>query len=149
MEQPLLFGRLLRITYAASEAAEPIERYFASMFAGYYDQIDSQPGSAAVNAIIRGNRAVPRKLLHYYRDPEHPRCPPRLAEDLAALADCFFSDAVRRSTLRQALEAFLQELPAEDAQDLRSSLCREDLVQMWTYLTWYALCGDHYGTASY
>lgn len=149
MKQPLLFGNLLRSTYAASEATEPIERYYASMFASYYDQTDSQPGSAAVNAMARGDRAVPRKLLHHYRNTNHPRCPPTLAEDLSVLVDCFFWDAVRRKALRHMLEAFLLDIPAADAEDLRHILCAADLVQMWTCLTWYALCGDYYGTTSY
>ena len=89
MKRSLLFGKLLCSTYAASEATEPIERYYASMFASYYDRTDSQPGSAAVNAIARGDRAVPRKLLHHYHDPATPRSPSRLAEDLAAQCGCF------------------------------------------------------------
>ena len=149
MKRTLLFGRLLRGRYMASGTAEPIERYYASMFAGFYDQTDSQPGSAAVNAIARGDRAAPRKLLQYYRDPADPRCPARLVDDLTALADCFFTDALRRNTLRRVLEAVLQELTAADAEDLASALKEDDLVRTWSYLTWYALCGDHYGTASY
>lgn len=149
MKYPMLFGKLLSSTYVASEATEPIECYYANMFAGYYDQTDGDPIHAAVNAIARGDRTVPRKLLQYYRDPEHPRCPPKLAEDLAALADWFFSETVRRTALRHVLEVFLLEIPLADAEDLRQSLCTADLIQMWTCLTWYAICGDHYGTASY
>ena len=149
MKRSLMFGRLLCATYDASESTEPIERYYASMFASYYDQTDSQPGSAAVNAIARGERTVPRKLLHHYRDPGCSRCPPTLAEDLTAIADCFFASTVRYSALRRALEQFLTEIPATDAEDLRHILCEADLVQMWTCLTWYAICGDHHGTASY
>ncbi len=148
MKRSLLFGKLLCSTYAASGATEPIERYYASMFASYYDRTDSQPGSAAVNVIARGDRAVPRKLLHHYHNPAAPRSPSRLAEDLAAMADCFFSDAVRRGALRHALEEFLTEIPAADAEDLRH-FCGADPVQIWTCLTWYSLCFDHHGTASY
>ena len=149
MKQSLLFGKLLCSTYAASEATEPIERYYASMFVSYHEQTDSQPSCAAVNAIARKDRAVSRKLMYHYHDLESPRCPSRLAEDLAAMADCFFSDAVRRSALRHTLETFMMEIPAADAEDLGRILCGADLVQMWTCLTWYAICGDHYGTASY
>ena len=149
MKRALLFGKLLCSTYAASEATEPIERYYASLFASYYDQTDSQPSCTAVSAIARGDRAVPRKLLKHYHDPANPRFPSRLAEDLAAMADCFFSDAVRRCALRHALGAFLAELPMADAEDVCRILSRADLMQMWTCLTWYAICGDHHGTASY
>lgn len=149
MKRSLLFSKLLCSTYAASEATEPIERYYASMFASYHEQTDSQPSCTAVNAIARGDRAVSRQLMHHYHDSASPRCPSRLAEDLAAMADCFFSDAVRRSTLRHTLETFLMEIPAADAEDLRHFLCGADLVQMWTCLTWFAICGDHHGAASY
>ena len=149
MESTSLFGLLLSRTFAVSGTDDPIERYYASMFASYHDQMDSQPGSTAVNAIARGNRTVPRKLLHHYRNTDYPRCPPKLAEDLSALIDCFFWDAVRHNALRHVLETFLMEIPAADAEDLYQILRAADLVQTWTCLTWYALCGDHHGTASY
>lgn len=149
MKQSLLFGKLLCNTYAACGATEPMERYYASMFASFYDKTDSQPGCVFVNAIARGNRTVPRKLLHHYHDAANPRCPSRLAKDLAVLADCFFQDAVRCFALRQVLETFMTKIPAADAEDLCHILCSADLVQMWTCLTWYAICGDYYGTASY
>lgn len=144
-----LFSILLRSTYAASGTSEPIERYYASMFASFHDQSDSQPGCAAVKAIARGKRVVPRKLLHHYRDPDQPRCPRKLKEDLAALADCCFADTARRGALRHTLDAFLLAVPAADAEDLRHMISTGDLIQMWASLTWYAMCSDHHGTASY
>ena len=69
----------------------------------------------------------------------------KLTEELTALAECCFADAVRREALHQTLEAFLQAIPAADAEDLRQIPCGEDLAQLWTGLTWYALCGDHHG----
>lgn len=149
MKQFTLFGKLLKTTCEAGGIMEPIERYYASMFASYYEQTDSQPSSAAVNAIAQRRHSVPRKLLKFYRDVEQPRCPVKLAEDLAALAECCFPDTVRRSALRHALEAFLQDIPAADAEDIQQILCADDLIQMWTCLTWYAICGDHHGTTSY
>lgn len=122
MQQLLMFGKLLCSTYAASESTEPIERYYASMFASYFDQTDSQPGCAAVNAIARGERTVPRKLLYYYRDPGCSRCPLSLVEDLTSMVDCFFLDAVRCSALQRALERFLTEIPAADRMCPHSGL---------------------------
>ena len=144
-----MFGKLLCSTYAVSDSMEPIERYYASMFSSYFDKTDSQPGSAAVNAIARGERTVPRKLLFHYRDPGCSRCPPSLVEDLAVMADCFFLGTVRCSALQRTLEQFLTVIPDADAENLRQILCEADLVQMWTCLTWYAICGDHHGTSSY
>lgn len=149
MKRSLMFGRLLCGTYNASGSTEPIERYYASMFASYYDRTDSQPGSATVNAIARGDRVVPRKLLYHYHEEVNPRSPSGLVEDLTAMVDCFFSDAVRYGALQRTLEQFLTEIPAADAEDLRNILCEADLGQKWTCLTWYAMCGDHDGTASY
>ena len=137
-----LFGALLDITYAASGAVDPIECYYASMFASFYDQSDSQPSCAAVKAIARGKGHVPRKLLHHYRDPDCPRCPAKLQEDLHALAYCCFPDAVRRNALRSGLTRYLQSLPAADAEDILAHAADADLIQLWTRLTWYAICGD-------
>lgn len=140
-----LFGLLLDLTYIASGSKEPIERYFASMFAGYYDQTDSQPSCAAVKAIARGDRTAPRKLLHHYRDPDQPHCPKKLMKDLSVLAECCFADTSRREKLYHTLEAFLQTIPAADAEDLCHRIPSGDLIHMWSCVTWYALCGDHYG----
>lgn len=104
MQQLLMFGKLLCSTYAASESTEPIERYYASMFASYFDQTDSQPGCATVNAIARGDRVVPRKLLYHYHEPVNPRSPSGLVEDLTVMVDCFFSDAIRHDALQRTLE---------------------------------------------
>ena len=137
-----LFGALLNITYAAGGAVEPIERFYSSMFASYFACADSQPGCAAVKAIARGKGHVPRKLLHHYRDPDCPRCPAKLQEDLCTLANCCFIDAVRRNALRNGLTRYLQSLPAADAEDLLAHAADADLIQLWTRLTWYAVCGD-------
>lgn len=149
MKHLTLFGVLLQNTYTASGTSEPIERYYATMFSSFYDQSDSQPGCTAVMAIVRGTRGASRKLLGHYRDTEQPRCPRKLNEDLTALADCCFADVSRRDALRHVLETFVQMIPAADAKDLCQSIDKDNLIQMWTYLTWYALCGDLNGTTSY
>ena len=97
MKNKTLISQLLYATYDASGTAEPIERYFASMFAGYYSQTDSQPSYTAVQKILLGKSKVRRKLLNHYRDPSCPRCPKKLAQDLSALADCCFAEATRRN----------------------------------------------------
>lgn len=142
MRTKTLFGTLLRTTYAASRSAEPLERYYASMFGSYFNQLDAQPSCAAVQAILRGERLPPWKLLRHYRDTTNPRCPCSLKEDLGALVDCCFSGAAQRTKLREALELFLGEIPEEDADDLQQLIESGDIAQMWTCLTWYALCGD-------
>lgn len=149
MKHLTLFGVLLENTYTASGTSEPIERYYATMFSSFYDQSDSQPGCTAVMAIVRGTREASRKLLGHYRDPDQPRCPRKLKEDLTSLANCCFADAARRDALHHALETFVQIIPAADAEDLRRTMGKDNLIQMWTYLTWYAMCSDHHGTASY
>lgn len=135
-----VFGILLCSTYAASNTREPIERFFASMFGSYYELIGGQPSCATVNAIARGKQTVSNKILRYYWDVNHPRCPEKLMEDLTALAACCFVGATRRKALRYALDAFLNAIPPEDSADLREILCAEDLMQMWTCLIWYAIC---------
>lgn len=140
-----LFGTLLSSTYAASGAEEPLERYYASMFSGYFSQTDSQPSCASVKSILRGTGTVPRKLLQFYRDSKHPRCPEKIVEDLSVLAECCFAGASRRNALEKALTAFLQTIPNADAEDLIELISGEDLIHRWTCLTWYALCGDLYG----
>lgn len=123
MKQSLMFGKLLCSTYAVSDSIEPIERYYASMFSSYFDKTDSQPGSAAVNAIAWGDRVVPRKLLCHYHEPVNPRSPSGLVEDLTVMVDCFFSDAIRHDALQRTLERFLtetilQSLPSEPVQQI-------------------------------
>lgn len=143
MKSTTLFGLLLSRTFAVSGTADPIERYYASMFASYFDWLDSQPSCAAVKAIAKGACPAPRKLLRFYRDGDHPRCPKKLAEDLSAHLDSCFLSAARRTALRTSLESFLRNLPAEDATDILSDA--GTLSQLWSCLTWYALCADQYG----
>lgn len=142
MESISLFGLLLHQTYVLSGINDPIERYYASMFASYFDWLDSQPSCASVKAIAKGMCPAPRKLLRFYRDASHPRCPEKLVEDLSALLDSCFHSSSRRTALRMSLEAFLKELPIEDAADILADA--GDLAQLWGYLTWYALCSDQY-----
>jgi len=142
MESTSLFGLLLSRTFAVSGTDDPIERYYASMFASYFDWLDSQPSCTAVKAIARGKRSVPPKSLRFYWDASHPRCPKILTEDLAALLACCFYSVAQRTALRTSLEAFLKELPAEDAADILADA--GDLAQLWASLTWYALCADQY-----
>lgn len=144
MTQNPLFGHLLGCIYDASGTTEPIERYYASMFASYFSQIDSQPSCAAVQAILQGKSKAPRKLLHYYWDPSCPSCPEKLAQDLSALADCFFWGVSDQETLRKCLESYLHILPEEDREDLLNYIPCDDLIRLWTGLTWYALYGDHH-----
>lgn len=138
------FSVLFLSTYHASSTSEPMERYFASMFAGYFDQANSQPGCAAIKAMLRGDRKISRKLLQHYRDLKHPRCPRKLEEDLSSLLDCCFVEAFRRKALDWALEAYLNVIPEADAKDLRQIIGSKELSYKWTCLTWHALCGDHY-----
>lgn len=143
----MLFATILEITYHASGSPEPIERFYSSMFGSYFDKTGSQPGCTAVNAILRGTQLPPRKLLRCYSDPEHPRCPAKLRDDLEALLDTCFADGVRRGALRQGLEAYLSALPSDEASDLRGILA-ENLAQNWAVLCWHALTVD-YGQASH
>lgn len=138
------FPGLFLGTYHASSTREPMERYFASMFASYFDQKNSQPGCAAIKAILRGDRKISRKLLQHYRDLKHPRCPQKLEEDLSALLGCCFVEASRRKALDRALEAYLNVIPEADAKDLHQIINSKDLSFKWTCLAWHALCGDCY-----
>ena len=137
------FGTLLCSAYSASASREPLERFYAGMFASYFDWLDSQPGCAVVKRIAQGERLPPYKLLRFYRDERNPRCPKKMKEDLAAVMYSCFSEASQCAGLRAALEAFLDWIPQEDAEDLRLAAGSGDLAQLWTYLTWYALCGDY------
>lgn len=149
MNHTPLYGILLHNTYVYSGIREPIERYFASMFSSFYDQSDSQPSCSVVKAIVRGKQLVPRKLLCHYWDSDQPRCPQKLEEDLMALAECCFVDASRRDALHHVLKMFLKAVPTADAEDLRHMMSTGDIIHMWACLTWYAICSDHHGTASY
>lgn len=144
----MLYSKLLAITYEASGSQEPIERFYASQFGSYFESYGSQPGCAAVNAILRGTRLPPRKLLRFYSDPEHPRCPEKLRGDLEALIETCFADGVRRRALRRGLEAYVSALPPAEAADLREILVAENLAQTWACLIWHALTVD-YEQASY
>lgn len=139
----MYFATMLKITYNASGSLEPIERFFASMFGGYYDKTGSQPGCTAVNAILRGTQLPPRKLLRYYSDPEHPRSPEKLQSDLGVLIDICFADGVRQRALRRVLEDYVSALPPEEAADLWEILTAEDLAQTWACLIWHALTVDY------
>lgn len=142
MEPTTLLGLLLTRTFAVSGTLDPIERYYASMFASYFDWLDSQPSCAAVKAIAKGTCTAPRKLLRFYRDGGHPRCPKKLEEDLSTFLDNCFYSAAHRTALHTSLEVFMRALPAEDSADILANA--EDLAQLWGYLTWYALCADQY-----
>lgn len=140
-----LFAPLLASTYEASGTTEPIERFYACLFDSYFSKIESQPSCATVHAILQGKTKVPRKLLRHYRDPNCPRYPEKLAQDLSALAECCFLGASRRNALRNALEDYMDLLPQADRNDLLAFVASDDLIRLWTVLTWYALCGDHSG----
>lgn len=141
------FAAFLNACYHAAQAKEPIERFYASLFSSYYDQIDTQPTNATVNAILKGERYPSRRLVVYYHDPRHPRCPDKLLGDWVALLDTCFADAGRRRALRQALRDYLNTIPKPERADLQEIL-GEDLAQNATILTWYAICGDYDDQAS-
>lgn len=145
MDQNTLFGSLLDGTYHASGTAEPLERYYASMFADFYSKTDSQPSCTTVRKIAAGKSAVPWKVLQHYRDLDRPRYPRKLEQDLSALADCCFVEAHRREFLRKCLEDYLERIPHADKEDLVHQFSLDNLIQLWTGLTWYALCGDRNG----
>lgn len=112
------------------------------MFSGYYSLMDTQPSCATVRAILLGKVRAPKRLLRHYLDLDCPRCPRKLEEDLSSLAECCFVDAARRNALRNCLETYLQSLPQADREDLLYFFDGDDLMRLWTGLTWYALCGD-------
>lgn len=145
MTRSRLFGPLLACTYHASGTAEPLERYYASMFADFYSETESQPSCTAVRKILTGKSIVSWKILQHYHDSDRPRSPRKLEQDLSALADCCFAEAHRRGLLRKCLEAYLESIPCADQEDLRNQISGDDLIQLWTELTWYALCGDRHG----
>lgn len=145
MNQKATFSTLFLGTYDSSGTAEPVERFWASMFAGFYSQNDSQPGCAAVRGILQGKSTIPRRLISYYRDPDCPRCPKKLHQDLTALADCCFVGAACREALRNCLATYLQLIPQADCLDILNYLPGDNLIRLWTCLTWHALCGDCYG----
>lgn len=140
MRSNTLLGNLLVSTYEASGTGEPMERYYATMFARYFDLTGKQSGCAAVRAILRGNPPALRGLRCCYQDPKNPRCPELLQTDLEALADCCFPDGIRRSRLRQALQDCLSQIPEADVRDMEPLFVGGDLILMWACLTWYALC---------
>lgn len=142
------FATFLNSCYHAAQTKEPIERFYGSMFAAYYNQIDTQPTNATVNAILIGERYPSRRLVVCYHDPRHPRCPDKLLGDWVALLDTCFASAGRRSALRQALSDYLDFLPKPERVDLQDIL-GEDLAQNATILTWYAICADYDEQASY
>ena len=141
------FATLLNVCYRAARTEEPIERFYSSMFAAYYDQIDTQPTNGTVNAILRGRSLPSRRLVIYYHDPSHPRCPDKLLGDWEALLDSCFVSVCHRRTLRQALKDYLNAIPKQEYDDLRDIL-GEDLAHNATILTWYAICGDYDDQAS-
>lgn len=138
----MYFAALLEITYHASGSSQPIERFYSSQFGSYFDKTGTQPSCTAVNAILRGTQLPPRKLLRCYSDPEHPRCPAKLRDDLEALMDTCIADGVKRGALRRGLEAYLGTLPPAEAADLRGILA-EDPAQNWAILCWHALTVDY------
>ena len=139
----MYFATILKIAYNASGRQEPIERFFASMFGSYYEKTGSQPSCAVVNAILRGIQLPPRKLLRYYSDLAHPRCPEKLRCDLQALIETCFADGVRRRALRRVLEDYVSTWAPEEAADLRKILAADDLAQNFAVLCWHALTVDY------
>lgn len=139
----MYFAALLEITYHASGSSQPIERFYSSQFGSYFDKTGTQPSCTAVNAILRGTQLPPRKLLRCYSDPEHPRCPAKLRDDLEALLGTCFTDVVRRGALRRGLEVYVSTLPSEEAEDLREILTAGDLAHNWAVLCWHALTVDY------
>ena len=144
MSENTLFGSLLGATYRASGTNDPLELYYATMFAEFFAVADSQPSCSRVQKILRGKSKVPWKVLQFYHDPDNPRCPGKLAQDLSALADYYFRRANHREALRNCLLVYLENLPEADQEDLVSEIPDDDLIGLWTRLTWYALCGDHH-----
>lgn len=140
------YAKLLASTYSASGGTENPERYYTSQFASYFGAEDSHADSSTVKAILNGTQLPPRKLLRYYSDLAHPRCPESLRVDLQVLLDTCHADEQRRRALRGALERYVNDLSQTEAADLREILA-EDLAQNWAVLCWHALTVD-YGQAS-
>ena len=144
------FAKLLDCVYHACGSGERIEQFLGTWFSTYYDAMGTQPSNSTARNIVRELDLPPHRLLSFYQDPDHPRCPQRLREDVAALVDCCFSDGVRIRALRRCLADYLAALEPLEREDLMEVLCLEDPVQTLTCLTWYASCGDHDdGTTAY
>lgn len=144
------FAKLLSCVYHACGSGERIEQFLATWFATYYEAIGTQPSNSTARNIVRELEPPPRRLLSFYQDSDHPRCPQDLWKDVAALVDCCFPDGMRMRALRGCLAEYLDALEPLEREDLMEALRLEDPVQTLTCLTWYAICGDHDdGTTAY
>lgn len=138
---PLRYAQLFQMCFSASGEAQPMEQFYETMFAGFYDKENSQPSAGTVSRVARGVRYPSRRMLRHYRDPQNPRCPSLLQEDLTALLDTCFADAFRSRALRQALEHYLTGLSTEERMDVKE-IMNGDLAHDFTCVTWAAITGD-------
>lgn len=136
------YAQLFQACFAASGETEPMERFYGIMFTGFYDKENSQPSAGTVSRVARGVIHPSRKMLRYYRDPQNPRCPSLLQEDLTALLDTCFADALRSRALRQALERYLGALSPAECTDVKG-IMTGDLAHDFTCVTWAAITGDY------
>lgn len=136
------YAQLFQMCFAASGEAQPMEQFYETMFAGFYDKENSQPSAGTVSRVARGARCPSRRMLRHYRDSRNPRCPALLQEDLTALLDTCFCDALRSRALRQALECYLGALSPEERSDIKEILIG-DLAHDFTCIIWSAITGDY------
>ena len=136
------YAQLFQMCFSASGEAQPMEQFYETMFAGFYDKENSQPSAGTVSRVARGVCYPSRRMLRHYRDSRNPRCPSALQEDLTALLDTCFADALRSRALRQTLEHYLTGLPSEERMDVKE-IMNGDLAQDFTCVTCAAITGDY------
>ena len=128
--------------------------HIISLFRSYYEAPDNDLNllDSTASRYYTGARLLPIRLVHYYSDRKHPRCPSKLRKDIERYINDTHDTSLEIQQTLNSLLAFISTLPPEDHQDLLLGDLLDDpsvekLSGIFTRALWYAICYDHYEAA--
>lgn len=139
-----LTATLLRGTWAPVHRGVKREDHCYYVWRDYVNQSESiiNRHSSTISRRMRGLTLPPWEVVSYYAG-EGTRCPEALVDGLRQYISDRYYSRTHREGLRAALLETLDDLPPEDAEDIRSYWHGDSLAHMWAVLQWYCLCEDY------
>lgn len=108
----------------------------------YAEEDSRDTSSSTISRNMRGLSLPPWSLVRHYAQGG-TRCPDLLQDDLRIYISGHYRTQSLRDQLRNALIGMLQDIPAEDAEDIAAYWDVTDLAHMWAVMAWYCLCQDY------
>lgn len=101
---------------------------------------------STVSRVLNGKTAVPMSLLNHYADPDYPRQPRKLRQDIANCLETIVHDHKGHMYIRNEVLQLVEDfVPTCDWELLIADDVSVDAtIDMYTRLVWYAVCDARY-----